>query len=131
MYSNVAIAEGREEAILMFVTQYKNENGYSPTYREICKHVGLKSTATVHMYVQRLISKGLLTALPVTPRTMGTSYEKAKAEHVMKIGNSDLAIPYCFNLSKEAIRILNEYCMMKNVSVDEAMEKSLSLLKCM
>jgi repressor LexA len=40
--------------------EYIKKNGYSPTLREIAEGVNLKSTSTVHMYLEKLCRKGLL-----------------------------------------------------------------------
>ena len=42
----------REKAILKFIEKQVNGNGYPPSVREIGKAVGLKSTATVHGYLE-------------------------------------------------------------------------------
>lgn len=49
-----------EVNILNFIKKQVSENGYPPSVREICKAVGLKSTSSVHMYLNRLAEKGEL-----------------------------------------------------------------------
>lgn len=49
-----------EVNILNFIKKQVQENGYPPSVREICKAVGLKSTSSVHMYLNRLAEKGEL-----------------------------------------------------------------------
>lgn len=39
------------------------ENGYPPTVREICGALGIKSTSTVHRYINRLTEEGYLEKL--------------------------------------------------------------------
>ena len=36
------------------------QDNYSPTVREICTDLGIKSTSTVHKYLNMLIEEGLL-----------------------------------------------------------------------
>lgn len=48
----------RQEEILSFVASYKQENGYSPSLREIAEAFGLASVATVHQHVAALQKKG-------------------------------------------------------------------------
>ncbi len=48
----------RQEEILRFVADYRNENGYSPSLREIATRFGLTSVATVHQHVAALQKKG-------------------------------------------------------------------------
>ena len=44
----------REVAILNFISKQIKANQYPPSVREICKAVGLNSTATVHGYLEKL-----------------------------------------------------------------------------
>ena len=48
------------ERILMFINQYTEENGVSPTVREISKGVGLSSLSTVHRHLVVLKKNGFL-----------------------------------------------------------------------
>ena len=50
----------REKAILKFIEKQIMTDGYPPSVREICKAVGLNSTATVHGYLGRLAEKGYI-----------------------------------------------------------------------
>ena len=49
---------GRQEEILTFVAKFREENGYSPSLREIAEAFGLTSVATVHQHVGALQKKG-------------------------------------------------------------------------
>ena len=60
----------REKAILKFIEKEIQENGYSPSVREIGKAVGLKSTATVHAYLERLEKIGRITRKNKMGRTL-------------------------------------------------------------
>lgn len=50
----------RERAILDYIEKQAKKNGYPPSVREIGKAVGLKSTATVHGYLEKLEVKGYI-----------------------------------------------------------------------
>ncbi len=50
----------REKAILKFIEKQILTNGYPPSVREIGQAVGLKSTATVHGYLAKLVEKGYI-----------------------------------------------------------------------
>ena len=50
----------KAELIMDYVNQFIQENGYSPSVREIGAAVGLRSTASVSYHLQALQSKGLL-----------------------------------------------------------------------
>ncbi len=50
----------KELRVLEFIKLKIEEQGYAPSVREICADLNIKSTSTVQMYVDRLISKGYL-----------------------------------------------------------------------
>ena len=47
----------KEMEILFFIKKIIETQGFSPTVREICKGVGLKSPSSVHGYLERLEAK--------------------------------------------------------------------------
>jgi len=46
--------------VMNFISKYNEENGYSPTVRDICAALNIPSTATVYTYINRLCEMGLL-----------------------------------------------------------------------
>lgn len=44
-----------------YVRKYQCENGYPPSVREICRALGIKSTATAHYYLDKLEERGVIT----------------------------------------------------------------------
>ena len=52
----------KAQLIVDYVNQFVQENGYSPSVREIGAAVGLRSTASVSYHLQALQAKGLLQA---------------------------------------------------------------------
>ena len=52
----------KAELIMNYVNQFIQENGFSPSVREIGAAVGLRSTASVSYHLQALQAKGLLQA---------------------------------------------------------------------
>jgi repressor LexA len=50
----------RQKEILDFLGSFVTRNGYSPSYEEIARGMGLKSLATVHKHITNLEKKGLL-----------------------------------------------------------------------
>lgn len=52
----------KAQLIMEYVNQFIQENGYSPSVREIGAAVGLRSTASVSYHLQALQDKGLLQA---------------------------------------------------------------------
>ena len=59
----------RCEEIYAYITEYVVENGYSPTFREVGKAVGLRASSTVSHYIHRLIDEGRITIDESKPRT--------------------------------------------------------------
>ena len=51
----------RYEEIYAYITEYVAENGHSPTFREVGKAVGLRSSSTVSRYIHRLVDEGRIT----------------------------------------------------------------------
>lgn len=60
----------REKEILKFIEKKIAEEGYPPSVREIGQAVGLKSTATVHGYIEKLEQKGYITKKGHKGRTL-------------------------------------------------------------
>ena len=50
----------RQKEVLDFLTQFVQQNGYSPSYEEIARDLDLSSLATVHKHITNLQTKGLL-----------------------------------------------------------------------
>ncbi|HHT24722.1 MAG TPA: transcriptional repressor LexA [Clostridiaceae bacterium] len=49
------------EKVYRFIVEYITENTYSPSVRDICKGVGIKSTSTIHNHLNRLQDEGRIT----------------------------------------------------------------------
>lgn len=60
----------KQKKILDFLDKEIKEKGYPPSVREICQAVGLKSTSTVHGYLQRLEKNGLIKKDATKPRAL-------------------------------------------------------------
>ena len=63
----MARTSDKADLILDFVNRFVQENGYSPSVREIGTAVGLRSTASVSYHLQALQERGLL----MTPNIKG------------------------------------------------------------
>lgn len=50
----------RQRQVYDFIYGFVQENGYSPSFEEICQGMGLSSLATVHKHISNLEKKGLL-----------------------------------------------------------------------
>lgn len=62
----------KQKIIFDFINSFIEENGYSPTVREIADGVGLKSPATVHTHISNLVDMGLLKKDALKNRTISS-----------------------------------------------------------
>ena len=46
--------------VLDYINRYVESNGFPPTVRDVCKDLGIKSTATAYSYINRLKEQGYL-----------------------------------------------------------------------
>lgn len=60
----------KQEQIYEYLKSYTENKGYPPSVREICEAVDLKSTSTVHGYLKKLESEGLIKRDPTKPRAL-------------------------------------------------------------
>jgi repressor LexA len=51
----------KSQEVLEYITNFIDENGYSPSVREICSACDIKSTASAFNYMNELAEKGLIT----------------------------------------------------------------------
>lgn len=50
---------GKEQPVFTYIIQYKTENdGLSPSYRDICKYCNVSSTSMVQYYLLKLKRQG-------------------------------------------------------------------------
>lgn len=63
-------SEQRQNDILEYMKMTIAQKGYSPTVREICSALDIKSTSTVHSDIKALEEKGLVKKDPAKPRTV-------------------------------------------------------------
>lgn len=54
------VSEEKLNKVMDYIRKFTEENGYTPSVREIGKECGIKSTATVHSYIEKLQNKGYL-----------------------------------------------------------------------
>lgn len=67
------INEEKLTRVMDYIRKFTEENGYTPSVREIGKECGIKSTATVHSYLERLQEKGYLNKASNKKRSMTIS----------------------------------------------------------
>lgn len=50
----------KQREVLDYIEGFVQENGYTPSYREIAQGLGLSSPSTVHQHIQALCEKGVI-----------------------------------------------------------------------
>ena len=69
-------ADERMDQIYKYIKEFLIEKGYPPSVREIGKAVGLKSSSTVHGYLNQLEAAGLIRRDPTKPRAIDLLEDK-------------------------------------------------------
>ena len=69
-------ADERMEQIYKVIKEFLLEKGYPPSVREIGKAVGLKSSSTVHGYLNQLEAAGFIRRDPTKPRAIDLLEDK-------------------------------------------------------
>ena len=70
-YNIMAIKLTKKQlAVLDFLQDFTEENGYSPSYREIMSGLGLSSVSAVAEHVENLVEKGVLKKVPGAARSL-------------------------------------------------------------
>ena len=82
----------RQHELYDFLSRFVTEKGYSPSYEEIKKGMGLSSLATVHKHVTNLEKKGLLTRDYNRSRSIDLLPPKGKLRQSMAV-NTGLVLP--------------------------------------
>ncbi|MGI6262503.1 MAG: transcriptional repressor LexA [Succiniclasticum sp.] len=60
----------RQRQVLDYIRSYSMEKGYPPSVREICKAIGLSSTASVHNHLRNLQAMGFIQRDSAKPRAI-------------------------------------------------------------
>ena len=85
------ISEEKLTAVMDYIRKFSEENGYRPSVREIGQQCGIKSTATVHSYIERLHEKGYLTKTDNKKRSV--SIGKSNGINVPLVGTVTAGSP--------------------------------------
>ncbi len=124
---NYAVEEN-EKMILKYINEMAEKNGYPPTVREICKEFNFGSTSTAHAYLTRLKEKGLITSVPELPRTIKVETTRY-SDKLKTLTPNDATVQFSFNLDKNSINLLNQYCQKNHIDADEAIKIALQFLE--
>lgn len=75
----------KQKEVYAFVVEYVREQGYAPSYREICAALDVGSTATVHEHIKNLQRKGFLSSEDGAPRSIGVSAKQLMMTEAMSL----------------------------------------------
>ena len=82
----------REHQILDYMTNYIASEGYPPTIREICAHLNVRSTSTIHRDIEDLEKGGFIRKNPAKPRALELLHNGKENEHTPLTENTDVPI---------------------------------------
>lgn len=68
----------KQKKFLDFIIQFREDNGYSPSVREIAKGLGLASTSTVNSMLNKLMDKGVLSMISGKARSIIANNDEPK-----------------------------------------------------
>ena len=87
----------RQKQVLNFIRSYAQAKGYPPSVREICKAVGLSSTASVHNHLHKLQNMRFIQRDSAKPRalelTQEASWRNKTVVPVPLVGNVTAGVP--------------------------------------
>jgi repressor LexA len=82
----------RQREVYDYISEFVTKNGYSPSFDEIGKGLGLSSLATVHKHISNLEKKGLLTRDYNRSRSIDLVAPKGRLKQSMAV-NTGLVLP--------------------------------------
>lgn len=113
-----AKSEDKVLQTLKFISEFVAKYNYPPSVREICAHVGFKSTASAQYYINKLEESGKIkrnsgknrTIEILTPEFMRTSTDDKNIVNVPMLGNIAAGEPLFAGVKEdECIGISSEY----------------------
>ena len=89
----------KQLAVLNFLEDFTEENGYSPSYREIMSGLGLSSVSAVAEHIDNLVSKGVLRKVPGAARSL----EILDYKHEETVGLFKAKLMDCSDVEREIL----------------------------
>jgi len=77
----------RLQDIYEYIQSFIDENNFPPSVREIAKQFSIKSTSTVHYYLEKLIAQGLISQDANKKRAVTLNKQRARSTYVPLVGN--------------------------------------------
>ena len=76
----------KQLAVLDFIREFTEENGHSPSYREVMEGLGLSSVSAVAEHIDNLVSKGALLKTPGEARSLEVlDYKHTETMNLFKV----------------------------------------------
>lgn len=75
----------RQKQLLNFIGSFSEKRGYSPSFEEMKKHLGLSSVSTIHFHIKKLEDLGYLRKQDNKPRSVDV-YKKEKIVNIPLLG---------------------------------------------
>lgn len=76
----------KQLAVLDFIRDFMEENGHSPSYREIMEGLGLTSVSAVAEHIDNLVAKGALRKVPGEARSLEVlDYKHTETVNLFKV----------------------------------------------
>src|SRR5437667_5246855 len=82
----------RQRQVYDFISDFVQQNGYSPSFEEIGQGLGLSSLATVHKHISNLEKKGLLSRDYNRSRSIDLLPTKGRLKQAMSV-NTGMVLP--------------------------------------
>lgn len=89
----------KQLALLNFLEDFTEENGYSPSYREIMAGMGLSSVSAVAEHIDNLVGKGAIKKVPGAARSL----EVLDYKHEETVALFRARLMDCTNEEKEVL----------------------------
>ena len=81
----------KQLAVLDFIRDFTEENGHSPSYREICEGIGLSSVSAVAEHIDNLVAKGALRKTSGEARSLEVlDYKHTETVNLFKLRMADV-----------------------------------------
>lgn len=83
---NVVKLTKKQLAVLDFIRDFTEENGHSPSYREVMEGLGLTSVSAVAEHIDNLVAKGALLKTPGEARSLEVlDYKHTETVNLFKV----------------------------------------------
>ena len=83
---NVIKLTKKQLAVLDFIKDFTEENGHSPSYREVMEGLGLTSVSAVAEHIDNLVAKGALLKTPGEARSLEVlDYKHTETVNLFKV----------------------------------------------